>query len=441
MRDLARGSYSAAQVLNQLLAPDGVTNQRFDLVDRQYRVIDRLDVTAATVDWDGSRVIPRSLTMSMLPRTDLLDVPFRLLVKPYWMLKMLAVDGGWAEFPMGAYVFTIPGRAVQENAAAASGASDLAGDGISPENPELWTMTLGDQMHYFAAGGVGQQGFVVPLGSLLTDAMLAALTRLNFVDTSGVARSEATAATQLSFTLAQGAQEMHYELTYVPGKLAYGAGGSYQWQQKVSRLQSAATNWSDVMTQLHSSLGYQPPGFDLDSDRYIAKPAIDASQLTGAPVISYEPGDSALLLPGVQVSPNLSGIKNRAIAVQANPSGYNDTAIVDLNDLIPGHPLSQGVCGFYMDLPLTSPGGSSYPQLQAQARAALLAAIQGYETVTFSSLCFPAHDQFEILSLRIPNDAIYGTPQLCSESSWNLDLFTSRMNHVARRLGLNATTQ
>lgn len=422
-RELSRGAYTADQVRAALYADVGAMRPRFDLVDRDYRVIDRLDVTAATVDWDGTRTIPRSLTMTMLPRTDLLFSPFLYLVKPYWALQMLAVDGGWAEFPMGAYPFTSPTRQIDENAASGSGTSDLAGDGVAPENPETWTITLGDQMHYLDAGGVGPAGFTVPQGSLVTDGIINLLARNNFADTSGIQRSEAVSLFQLMWTLRAGAQ------TY---NRYFNATGQQQDQ---------VTLWSHVAAALHTQLGYQPPGFDLDNDRYVARPAVDYSQTLQAPVIVYEAGQDSLLLPGISSTPALDKVANRVTVTGQSPSGFNDVAVADLNTLIPGHPLSQGVLGWYIEAAATSTVAANQLQLQAQANAILYERLRTYETVTFSSLANPMHDAWEILSLRVPGDARLDSPQLAAEMGWSFDLFTGQMHHDARLLGLPGIAQ
>ena len=445
-RTLARGRYTAAQVQAQVTAPDGVMTARFDLVDRAYRVHDRLDVTAATVDWSATRPIPRSLTLTMLPRYDLLDAPFRFLVKPWWLLKMDTVDGGWAEFPMGAYPFTMPSREVREPGAAGSGSSDDAGDGTA--NPEQWTLTLGDQMHYLDAGGVGPAGFTVPNGSLVTDSLLLMLRRLDFSDTTGVASSNATAVGDLVWSLRTGAERQRWEYALVPGTGANGAsrtlsGGwyfNYQWQQTSTPLEESTTTWRAVAAQLHSQLGYSPPGFDLDNDRYVATPAPDYAKVAGAPVIRYEPGELSLLRPGTSVVPNMREIANRAIVTQRNSTGPQDVAIADLDELIPGHPLSRGATGFFIDVSASSPGGSSYPQLVAQAKDLLYKAIRSYESLAIVTLPNPEHDAHEVVSYRMPGDPIFDTPQLCAEQSWSFDLFSGDMNHDLRRLGIPGTS-
>ena len=449
MRDLARGRYSRGQVAAQLSASSAVHSARFDLVDRALNVVGVLDVTAAVVDWDGNRPLARSLRLTMVPRTELLDVPYRLLVKPWYLLKMDNVDGGWAEFPLGAYVFSAPERAVKENAAPGSGTSDTAGDGIAPENPELWTLTLADQTHYLDAGGVGPVGFTVPQNGVLTDAIASALVRANFTDLNGIASSAATATTGLTWSLRTGADATTWAQVLVPGTGAFGTSRNlagrwyfrYEWQQVSTPLSDQVTTWLGVCAQLHRQLGYSPPYFDLDDDRYIAEPAADYSLLAGAPTISYSAGQTTLLLPGVSITPNLSAVANRAIVTQTNPTGPQDVAIADLDTLIPGHPLSRGVVGFYIDVAGTSPGGASYPQLQAQANTMLYTAVRTYESVRFTTMPNPAHDAWEIVSLQTANDPVFGTAQLCAEQAWSWDLFAGVMTHDARRLGIPATAQ
>lgn len=424
-RSLERSGYSAEEVAAQL-ATSGPIDQRFELVGRDYGVIDTLDVTAASVTWEANRTIPRSLRLTMMPRHDLLDVPFRYLVKPWYRVGM--PDGGWAEFPMGAYPFTIPERSVEENAAEGSGTSDDAGNDDNPSNPEEWTLTLGDQMHYLDAAGVGPQGFTVPFGAPLTLALAVLLLRNSFTDFTGIADSDATAAQSLSWSLRSGAKK-----------------GKWVWYGKWimvpgDPLEDQATTWAKVAAELHSQLGYLPPGFDLDQDRYVAKAAPDFFSLLGAaPGIAYAPGEGSLLLPEVRIIPNLSEIGNRATVTQStSTAGVNQVVTMDLNDLLPGHPLSQGRTGFYMELAATSPGGASALALKAQALALLAKGIWSFESVRFTTLANPAHDAWEVGSLRIPDDPVFDVPQLCMESNWTMDLFTGQMSHEWKRLGIPA---
>ena len=449
MRELARGQYSAQDVETQLRADNAVFSIRFDLVDRSYGVVDRLDVLGAAVDWDADRAIPRSLTLQMLPRSDLLNVPFKYLGKPYWLLKMDNVDGGYAEFPMGAYPFTIPERLVVEAGALGSGSSDTAGDNEESANPETWTLTLGDQMHYLEAAGVGPQGFSVSAGTELVDGLAALLSRNGLSDVSGITASDAVASQTLSWTLDRGAEATSWQAVFIPGPGPFGATMSpygvwytrYGWQQVRTALKEQTTAWADVAAELHAQLGYSPPGFDLDFDRYIARPAPDLAALSGVGVIEYEPGQNSLLQPGVQITPNLSALGNRATVIQSSATaGLNDVAVVDLNDLIPGHPLSQGKTGFYMELSESSPGGVNALQMQAQAKRMLFDAVRSLESVRITTLANPAHDAWEIVSLRVPGDPIFDTAQFCSEQHWSWDLFTGKMTHELRRLGIPAVT-
>ena len=440
MRSLATDRYTAAEVETQLRASTAAYTSRFELLDTANGTVGDISesVVSATRTWDGTRPIKGSLQLAMIPDDDLADALFRYRVKPWFGLQM--PDGGVAEYPQGVYLWSSPSR-------------DL--DGVSAE---MWDLTLGDLGHTLDLQGPGLTAFKVTRGSLLTDGIRRVLEAAGFADFSRLVPSTVVSADDLSFSMSR---NMVGRGTGGGRHFSFG-GGLSQWRANAPTAPDNAADggpqystnvetWMSIIGALSDGLGYDDLWFDAVGLPVVA-PAADLS--TAAAQVTYDTGADAVLLPPVGLEPDLSQIANRVYARSKSrrPAGQtqgtsgDDTTsaplavgVADANDLLPGHPLSEAVIGFYVDQVVTNDVTVGQEQLDAQARRNLYWRITSYETVDLSTLAWPVHDGYEQVAVRFAGDRQLDTPGLFLEDQHSLVIRadgkgTGTMKHRLRRI-------
>ena len=427
-RPLARGGYSEAQVAAVIRSATYKFRARFDLCDADGRRLGEpgaLDayILSAVVDWDGDRSIQRSLAITMLPFPDLLGRPLQYTIQVYWAVQM--PDDGWAEWPMGLYVFTVPDRTIYDRSAVTEQVD-------TTDNVETWQVTCPDQTYWLDVAGPHLTPFQVGGGSQVDTGVRQAATRANIVDLSGIIESTETFTSALTFSYQRGP----VRTTRKKKKVYNTATKKYVWKwvTEYVPLEDAVNTWRGIIAYFNDELGYNPPWFDLDNNRLTCAPARDLSAAIGYEPLIYEIARDGLIVDdGIGVSPDLSEIANFAIVTAQNPAGYNDIGTADLNTLIPLHPLAQKNMGRYIDASATSSVAGSTATLNARAKTLLYRRIATLASIECTTLANPAHDAWEIVVMRVPGDPELDTPQLCAEYGWAFDLMTARMTHDLRR--------
>lgn len=438
MRALAVGAYTDDQINAQLRAGVARIGCRYEVLDNNLGVLGELG--SIGVDADGVPVgnrgvyeaavenavdqqIKGALDLRMLPDEDMRDRLFTRKIKPYWRIKM--PDGGWAEWPQGVYVWTVPDRV-------------LGGVGV-----EEWNLTLGDQTIILAMAGPGRKGFTVHSGQRVTDAIKKAVRKAGFGDVSGVVDSdeEVTEAKTWVFvtrrTRARRRREFYEAiLQQNAGPSAQARAVRYAATQHLTQLRELAPDadnqrvtWMEILTDLHDSIGYNSPWFDADG-LYRATPARDL-QTEGADVTLATEADGLLL--SVQTGHQLDQCANRVL-VRSSSTPNPLLGVADANWLAPAHPMRQSAIGFYRDLPLDDQVAGSVAALTKRATRALHRALSSYETAETPSLAWPVHDPYDIIGVRWDGDIDFGTERVYHQGRYTLDLFDGSMQRSLRRV-------
>lgn len=379
MRSLATGIYSHDEVAARLAESSYPFGTKFEVLSSSLAVERQLQdaVRDATVDMNVDRVVKGSLAMRMIPDLELVNQLFRKRIKVWWRLGM--PDGGIAEFPMGVYIWNVPTR-------------DLASLRV-----EEWAVTLGDQCHILDAGGPGPVGFTALAGERITDAIKRAVQLIGFTDTTGILDSPKLVGQQTTWGL---------------------------------RDDRGRISWMRVLTDLHGSVGYYSPWFD-GNGRYRATPVPDLrTEVAGW---SYEPGQFSLL-QNAKADQELDAIGNRVFVVASNQGAVFGTATADANAIVPGHRLSQGSIGFYIDKVIDDQVASTIVDLELRARNELLQSLSTYRRATIGTLFNPSHEAFDIVRLAWPDDYEWDAGANWHERVWTGDLFAPTMTHELRRL-------
>lgn len=456
MRSLAAGNYTAPQVDQVLRSDSWIPKRRFDVVDLDgnLRPDIPIEATAASVSWQASRAIKKQLQLQLRPQPALLRAPYRYFIKPYYGVGPM-YDGGYAWLVQGSYLWTTPVRDIRA----------ISAD-PTQDNPDIWSLTIGDRQSRLDAEGPGLQGVLFSQGMLFTDAIKQLLARVGITNFSGIKPGPAALVDALTYTLQTGASTAH---TLSPGEWA-------QAQQiyEIQKYLIAVGRWTHtysgpdavppvgvitgqqtqqpqtlgaILDLLHHSIGYDPGFFDQD-DVWQANPTVDlskasanisytAERLDPASVAQIPPYQRvALLLNNPQVTPDVSQIANRVIVESTASQGPKQLGIADLNDFIPNHPLAQRQIRFYQDSTINNSTSQTADSLSAQALTSLFAKITAYEQVHIETAPYPAHTGYDIVGLTIPQDLEYGTQQLTAELGWNFDMFAHRVRRDLRRLYL-----
>lgn len=389
MRSLATGPYTNQQVVARLADASYAFGARFEILEADLSVAGELSVDedtstpgavmAALVEMNVDRDVKGSLSLRMVPDQRLVGQLFRKRIKAWWRIQM--PDGGIAEFPMGVYVWNVPARSLQTV-------------GI-----EEWSIVLGDQGHILNAGGPGDAGFTAFAGERITDAITRAVQRIGFADVSGI--------------------------TPLPSLVARDA----TWGLRDENNQ--IMTWTRVLTDLHLAAGCYSPVFDL-AGRYrnILQPDLTKAAIGW----SYEPGQASLLIDAGEDA-ELDRIGNRVFVVSAAPeSTIFGVAVADANALVPGHPLSQGEIGFYIDVLVEDQVAATLVDMQLRAFNELVQRLSFYERMDISTLANPAHESFDVLRVAWPDDLELDVGVRWHERTWSFDLLEARMTHQLRRL-------
>jgi len=409
--------HTPAQVEAQLRSPSAAVGVRWELLDRDLNSIG--DITSAvagtgSVESNTGQAIIGALDFTLEPVEELRGMAFRAHVKPWWQLRM--PDGGLVEWPMGVYVWNTPARTVTPS--------------------EVWTVTLGDRTHLLDVAGPGPKGFTAFEGDRVTDLIRTILGRAG-LSAAGVVDSDEELAEGKSWQFVTKRTAARRRREYIE-KLWEQAEGARKRQlarqlaearRRAPDVEGAATSWLTILTELHDAVGYSAPWFDADGV-YQARPARDLADEEPDLVLATDPDG---LLVSVETQVDLTAIANRVHLRAENARGSQIGAAVDANDVVPGHPLSEAVIGFYIDHADDDPVAGSREALARRARRTLLEKLSGYETASTPSIAWPVHEPGDLIGLRVDDD-----PDLADETVWQqtrftFDLTTGDMTRELRR--------
>lgn len=398
MRTLASGVYTADQVEARLRSASGADSAEFWVLDQDMNKIGDLteNVTAATVDVDVDRAVKGSLTLSVVPH-DLPDIDdfrtawFRYYIQPWWLLTM--GDGGTARWPMGVYLWHPPDRAITGRTA----------DGDSDEE---WALTLGDRTHDLDMTGPGAgPGFKATPEELVTDVVRRVLVRAGITDTDGIAPSTEAAGAYYTWSLVRDRVRIPHSLSPT-GK-------------RIVTDDTEPETWLSIADQLLDSIGYSSLWFDADGHPR-AQPASILDRT--APTVVYDTAADGVVLRPQNTKHDPSRLANRVWCRAQRRNGTLLAGKADADDVVPGHPLSQGVIGRYIDVVEDVKIAPSKPALEARARKKLLKRLATYETFSLDTLAWPAHEAFDIVGVRLDDDPEFGEQATFHERSWSMTL-------------------
>ncbi len=435
----SNGKYAQADVQNAMLAADGRASGRFDLYDNNMNYVGPLNgVSAATISFDRSRPIPGLLKLTMTPTAHpdtrpedawdhsfLRDKPFQYYVKAWAQFGPMP-DSGLAEFPMGVYCWQRPARHIEGTPAAPWPGS------------EVWDVDLPDLTYLLNVDGPGDPDFTLYEGTDIQTCIVLVLRQVGIFEQGGVAWTPFTLPTTMTFFFWKTFSDIFQT----------GEAGRNQ-------VEGAAENWLNILTGLHKVTAFSPPWMNLDGT-YQAHfdPILDI----GPPDVIYDTATTSTVLLPVDSAPDNSIIANRIFAVSDSGDGTQLTAIIDLNDWVPNHPLAQRNTKHYISVPYSVPGVPSYEALYVSGLVELARRLSMYEKYTLTTVGFNAlHEADELVAVRIDNDpelastvplSLGGVPlppdaaalfppdwqyHLFQEVGWTYDFFGGEMQHTISR--------
>jgi len=448
VRSRAVSGYSAAAVEAALTAPSGEYGRRFELLDPSGSLITPLSVAAdpdqpqageifaATVDFDPDRTVRGGLDIGMIPpaETDLANRlrggPFGYRVAAYFSWRM--PDGGFAEVPMGRYLWQTPKRSVH-----------TSGEGA-------WAVQMGDLTHLPDVDGPDAfpDHFQVSAGTLHTDAIKDVWRRMRFNNLDGVAASSARFGSTHSWTAQTGGEQLvfkserHSELerrrlnlrsaadlwTYTVLRSQYPP--TWRWE----RLASSTQKWAGVLTYLHDAIGYQPYHVDADGNP-VARPSVDYS--TVEPEFVFGSGDLSITEAPFDLVADPRTAANTVIGIldDTEHPTIAPSVTVRLHELFPDHPLIESRIRFRIKRTLTRTDAPTLDELRKACLREMFDSVAFYQSATLRILAWPFFEAFDPVGVRMDGDPeLGGAGQLFQQRGWALNMFLGRMTVDVRRL-------
>lgn len=390
------GAYTADQLEERLLAGSAAIGSRFEILDENLEPVGQGDaghlttVTAATISMDGTRLVPGSLQLSMLPDPLLpvaTTIPLTRYIRVWWRIRML--DGGTAEWPQGVYVWTRPGE-------------NTEGRGVS-----TWTVVLGDLSHLLSITGPDVGGFQVGAGNNMT-AAIAEVYRRGLgagVSLSRITQSDAAASSALYWSLGSSA-----------GSAGTGPAGASQ------SVGTPATSWQQVLQALHSSIGYQPPRCGWLGEP-VARP-VPINLFAQPADRTFTADATSILEPKMSSQPRLDMFANRVVAYanSADANALQGNAIADANDYLPGHLWSQALCRRYVTAVVNNAAAGDHRSLLGSAIAELFVRMASVSEASVETQMWPTVEPWDVLAV-----AQDGETTRFLASGYQKDLMTGRI--------------
>lgn len=411
------GRYTPAQVEAQLRSAAAAVGVRYELLDRDLNSAgDLTTVTDGRVESNGGQAIIGALDVTLEPVDELRDMAFRAHVKPWWQLRM--PDGGTVEWPMGVYVWNTPARSVAPEA-------------------ELWKATMGDRTHLLDVAGPGPAGFTGFADDRITDLIRRVLDRVG-MPADGVADTDDELAEGKSWQFVTKRNAARRRREYLeglweaeqrPGPKRALARQLAEARRRAPDIESSTVSWLTILSELHDAAGFAPPWFDADGV-YQARPHRDLAADDADLLLATDPDG---LLVSVETQVDLTAIANRVHLRGENARNAQIGGSADANDVVPGHPLSEGVIGFFIDYADDDPVAGSPEALARRARRTLLEKLAGFETASTPSIAWPTHEPGDLIALRVDDDADLADETIWEQTRFTFELATGDMTRELRR--------
>lgn len=403
MRTLATGTYTAEQVEAQLRSSAAVDTMTCDVLDRDLNVIGDLtqNITEAVVDLDVDRAVKGSLKLTVTPHDlpDIDDFPtawFRYYVRPNWCLRM--PDGGTATFPMGVFVWHPPDR-------------DITGAPATGGRGDDWTLTLGDRTHDLDMSGPGGAGFKAHPDELVTDVVRRVLVRNGIVDNDGISPSDERLGAFYTWSMTRDA-------VTTPARLSPSG-------RRITTEDTEPETWLSIIDQLLDSIGYSSLWFDHDGlPRAQPASALDTTD----PQVVYDTAADGVLLSPQKTQHDPGRLANRVWCRAQKRNGTLRIAKADADVVVPGHPISHGVIGRYIDVVEDVKVAPGQKPLEARARKKLLRRLATYQTFDLDTLAWPAHEAYDNVGIQLADDPEFGDQVTMHERSWSMVLRSTGSN-------------
>lgn len=398
--------YTEEQVREALTKGVGVFRTRVDVYNLDGSHVETIDeITRGKVTFDGERAIPLGLDLTFAPLEALRNRPLQFLLNPVCEIGPMP-NGDLVGFSQGVFAYTQPRR------------------NVYPRGQERWHITTGDKTFFLDADGPGLDRLQVKADSGVDDAIRRVLERAGDTDFSGIVATDETFPNTLQYDLLHGAR----------WKRVKKRTGEVEWKN----IEGSQETYRLILDDWQEDIGYDRPHYSLDGV-YRARPArslnaggADHEYVAGRP----EEGDDTFLLPddGVELDPDFAHVANVVHGVAQNKKDADFPATADLNDLLPDHPLAERKVRRYVKATITPSAAGAHKTIAAACQRELFDRISYFETTELETSYNPAHDLFDVVSLRIPDDPDLDTAGLYYEKGWTLDLITGRMTHDLRRL-------
>ena len=442
-RSLASGPYTAAEVREVLLSGHGIVEPQFELCDTEGHALDELQgVLAASVGFDTTQEVMGSLRLELIAQDRLLDALFRYHVKPYLCVGPMR-GGGIARFGMGEYVMTKPARSLDPAVA----------DG------DVMELVLGDLQTYLVTASPGLDPVAVAEGANVAQSAQQVLERVGLGGRALVTPSDDEFAEALSFDVRRGARRRRRRSEKKMQKLIR------NYQQKLRRFQRAKQQaarfgarpkghrprrprqytwkplddvtglyFNDILDEFAAGIGYNPVHMDLDGN-VVFNPARNLATGT-TPDHEYRTDPSrGVFLDDIQFDSDTSTLANRIVVLATSARNKTKVGTANLDDLIPGHPISKAVIHRDLDVdPVQDDTAATQDARDRRAQRELYDRATFYETAALDVMADPSHGAFDITGVQVDDDPVVGTPTAYDELDWGIDLFDGRMELGLKRL-------
>jgi hypothetical protein len=427
VRSLAASGYSHDAVYERLHDSSARTGVRFDLLNENRDKIGELETVhaeerAALVEHNIDSGVKGALDLKMDPDERLRGQCYRRYVKPYWRIQMR--DGGWAEFPFGVYVWTIPD-------------SDL-------DPFETWSVVLPDQADLLnTQSPMHWEGFQVLQGQLITDAIRDILNRVGITDHSRVGTSEWRFDQPKLWFLYEpylsgdpawnDYRRIESELRNAEGlaRTALLAGQAWYLNEGIGIAKTGYVTWLQILEELHKTLAWWPPHFDHEG-RYVGKSALDANDMNPSPALRYVT-DNRSIVRDPRVTTDVSSFFNLIVVSSTDPTGLFGVAHAWSDEIMPNHPLSTRRTGRVLLKYEQESNIDNLYGLWGIAYLRLFDLMNSTDKLQWTGHVNPAHEPYDFFTMQIPPYFELADPTLYLEHMYAVDLFTSNQEHGGYR--------
>tara|TARA_Y100000310_G_scaffold339754_1_gene433448 strand:+ start:8849 stop:10099 length:1251 start_codon:yes stop_codon:yes gene_type:complete len=191
-----------------------------------------------------------------------------------------------------------------------------------------------------------------------------------------------------------------------------------------------------VVNQLCATAGWYSIFYNGDGVAVVKPQPDDFTKVY--PVWFYTASDESLVITNPAYLPSLDNISNRVQVRASNASTEKPmSVIVELDDVVPGHPWARSVIGHCLDAaPVDDSNATKEKQLLKRARNIMNEQAQRYERMELETRAMPFHSGYDVVGFSFTGDEEGAFTDMAKwqERGWTLDLMTFRQKHVWSRI-------